>query len=110
MVKNEKQAGPVIEEKTGALIPPLKDVRAVRAGAEAIGITPEEFADKFSSLANMFFKLVTDDKCHLLEDYDQVILQLSTALKAQDVPNKSPVDAFLCGAALGWTFSNPQEV
>ena len=93
-------------EKTGALIPPLKDVRAVRAGAEAIGITPEEFADKFSSLANMFFELVTDDEYYKNKDYDQVILKLQNAIKEQDIKRLSTRDAFLCGAALGWTFSN----
>ena len=92
-------------EKTGGLIPPLKDVRAVRAGAEAIGITPEEFADKFSSLANMFFDLVTDDECYPNRDYDQVILQLKNAIKEQDIKRLSTKDTFLCGAALGWTFS-----
>jgi len=93
-------------EKTGCLVPPMKDTMAARAGAEAIGITAEEFADKFSSYANMFFELVTDDECHLIESYDQVILQLKTALREQDISRLSTKNTFLCGAALGWVFSS----
>ena len=93
-------------EKTGGLVPPMKDTQAVRAGAEAIGITAEEFADKFSSYANLFYELVTDGECQPIEDFDQVVFQLKTALKGQDIKRMSTKSTFLCGAALGWVFSN----
>ena len=92
-------------EKAAELVPPMKDVGAVKAGAEAIGVTAEEFADKFSSYANTFFELVTDGECYPIKDYDRVVLQLSTALKVQDIKQRSPEDAFFIGAALGWVFS-----
>jgi len=92
-------------EKAAGLVPPMKDVDAVKAGAEAIGVTAEEFADKFSSYANMFFERVTDGECYPIQDYDKVVLQLSTALKEQDIKRLSTKNAFLCGAALGWVFS-----
>ena len=92
-------------EKVGALVPPLKDLSAIKACAEVIGMPVEEFADQFGDLIVMFRKLTEDDEHLPLKDFDQAIRQLSTALEGQDIEHKSPEDAFLCGAAIGWTFA-----
>jgi hypothetical protein len=92
-------------EKAGGLIPPLKDTKAVKACAEAIGMPVEEFADQFGDLIVMFRRLTEDNEHLPHKDFDQAIHQLSDALKVQDVAHKSPEDAFLCGTALGWTFA-----
>jgi hypothetical protein len=92
-------------EKAGVLVPELKDLSAIKACAEAIGMPVEVFADRFGDLSVMFRKLTEDDEHLPLKDFDQAIHQLSIALKAQDVTHKSPEDAFLCGAAIGWMFA-----
>jgi len=90
---------------SGDLVPQLKDLRAVKAAAEAINIPVEDFADRFGNLSVMFRKLTEDDKNLPLKDLDPVIHRLSVALKMQDVKHKSPEDACICGLALGWAFA-----
>ncbi len=92
-------------DETIGLVPLLKDTKAVKAAAEAIGIPVEDFADRFGDLNILFRKLTEDCENLPLEDIDQVIRRLSVALKVQDVKHKSPEDACLCGIALGWVFA-----
>jgi hypothetical protein len=92
-------------KKAGVLVPKLKDLRAIKACAEAVGMPVEKFADQFGDLVVMFRKHTEDDEHLPLKDFDQAVHQLSDALKVQDVAHKSPEDAFLCGAALGWMFA-----
>lgn len=95
-----------MENKTiNGLVPPLKDTKAVKAAAEAIDIPVEDFADRFGNLSILFRKTTEDDEHIPNKDFDQVVHRLSAALKVQDVKHISPEDAFLCGAALGWTFA-----
>jgi len=89
---------------TGGLVPPMKDTKAARAGAEVLGITAEEFADKFSSYLRSFSDVVTDDEGYPIEDYDKAILQLRNVLKEKGIKQLNAKNAFLVGSALGWAF------
>lgn len=88
----------------GGLVPPMKDTKAARAGAEALGITAEEFADKFSSYLRSFSDVLTDDEGYPIEDYDKAILQLRNVLKEKGIKQLNSKNAFLVGSALGWAF------
>lgn len=92
-------------ETSGDLVPLLKDTRAVKAAAEAIGMPVEAFADRFEELSGEYRRR-TEDAAHLPnKDFEQVIGRLSSLLKEQQVKIKDPEDAFLCGVALGWVFA-----